>query len=167
MILIARLSIVEAYSALNQRVREGTLDRTTYATLAADFDSTCTADYRLLDLHALVTKWARLQLEQHSLRAHDVVQLATALSATDELLAGWPAGARSGRHYDCRNRRGRLYRMRTQSSVPCRPLVKERIRRERFYASLHSCSGNLAAPRLRHGRHFVGHAHGARGQPDH
>lgn len=72
-ILTARVSIIEVYSALNRRVREGTLDPTTYAALNADFDGVCAAEYRLL--------------ERQPLRAYDAVQLATALSANDLLLA--------------------------------------------------------------------------------
>lgn len=87
LILTTRLSIVEVYSALNRRVREGTLDPTTYAALAADFDGVCAAEYRLLELGPVVAARARRLLEQHPLRAYDAIQLATALSANDLLLA--------------------------------------------------------------------------------
>jgi predicted nucleic acid-binding protein len=86
-ILTARLSVVEVYSALNRRVREGTLDPTAYATLAADFDGVCVAEYRLIELAPNVAVRACRLLEQHPLRAYDAVQLATALSANDLLLA--------------------------------------------------------------------------------
>ena len=92
MIVIARISVVEVYSALNRRVREGTLDPSTYAAIAADFDSVCTAEYRVLELSPTVAGRACRLLEQHPLRAYDAVQLATALSANDLLLAsGLPA----------------------------------------------------------------------------
>jgi predicted nucleic acid-binding protein len=86
-IITARVSVVEVYSALNRRVREGTLDPTTYATLAADFDSVCTAEYRLIELGSMVAARACRLLEQHPLRAYDTMQLASALSANDLLLA--------------------------------------------------------------------------------
>lgn len=87
LILTARVSVVEVYSALNRRVREGTLDPTTYATLAADFDSVCAAEYRLIELGPLVAVRACHLLEQHPPRAYDAVQLASALSTNDQLLA--------------------------------------------------------------------------------
>ena len=86
-IITARVSVVEVYSALNRRVREGTLDPKTYAALAADFDSVCTAEYRLLELDPTVAARACRLLEQHALRAYDAVQLATALIAKDLLVA--------------------------------------------------------------------------------
>ena len=87
LILTARLSIVEVYSALNRRMREGTLDPTTYAALAADVESVCAAEYRMLELDLTVATRACRLLEQHPLRAYDAVQLATALSANDLLVA--------------------------------------------------------------------------------
>ena len=86
-IITGRISVVEVYSALNRRVREGTLDPTIYATLAADFDSVCTAEYRLLELGPVVAGRACDLLERYPLRADDAVQLATALSANNLLLA--------------------------------------------------------------------------------
>ena len=87
LIITARISVVEVYSALNRRVREGTLDPNAYTTLAADFDSVCTAEYRLIELGSIVAGRACGLLGQHPLRAYDAVQLATALSANDLLLA--------------------------------------------------------------------------------
>lgn len=86
-ILTARVSIIEVYSALNRRVREGTLDPTTYAALNADFDGVCAAEYRLLELSSGVAALTCRLLERQPLRAYDAVQLATALSANDLLLA--------------------------------------------------------------------------------
>lgn len=44
-IIIARVSVVEVYSAFNRRVREETLDSTTYAAVTADFDSVWAVPY--------------------------------------------------------------------------------------------------------------------------
>jgi predicted nucleic acid-binding protein len=91
-IMTARVSVIEMFSALNQRVREGTLDAGTYAGLAADVESVCTAEYRVIELSPQVAGRARVVLERHPLRAYDAVQLAAALSANDTLLtAGLPA----------------------------------------------------------------------------
>jgi predicted nucleic acid-binding protein len=45
------------------------------------------SEYRLLDLTTLVIERARKLLEHHPLRAYDSVQLASALSANDVLVA--------------------------------------------------------------------------------
>jgi uncharacterized protein len=86
-ILIARVSSVEVYSALSRRVREGSLDPTTYAEIAADFDGVCAAEYRMIELTPKVVVRACGLLERHPLRAYDAVQLATALSTNDQLQA--------------------------------------------------------------------------------
>jgi predicted nucleic acid-binding protein len=92
MIMTVRVSVIEMFSALNRRVREGSLDAGTYAALAADVESVCTAEYRLIELSPQVAGRARVVMEGHPLRAYDAIQLAAALTANDTLLmAGLPA----------------------------------------------------------------------------
>jgi predicted nucleic acid-binding protein len=91
-IMTVRVSVIEMFSALNRRVREGALDAGVYAALAADVESVCTAEYRVIELSQQVARRARGVLERHPLRAYDAVQLAAALSVNDALLiAGLPA----------------------------------------------------------------------------
>ncbi len=90
-IITARISMVEAYSALNRRQREAHLSATDYADIVADFTTICAAEYQLVELTASVVGQARSLLERHPLRAYDAVQLASALIAQDTLLsAGLP-----------------------------------------------------------------------------
>ncbi len=91
-ILTVRVSVVEIFSALNRRVREGTLDPQTYAAIAADVESVCATEYRVIELSPEVAGRARGLLERHPLRAYDAVHLAAALSAQAILQAsGLPA----------------------------------------------------------------------------
>jgi predicted nucleic acid-binding protein len=84
-IITARMSMVEVYSAFNRRLREANLDPTGYAQLAADFTAVCLTEYELVELTFQVIERARLLLEHHPLRAYDAVQLASALT-TNEVL---------------------------------------------------------------------------------
>ena len=87
MIITANISIIEFYSALNRRVREATLDPADYSRIATDFDALCGAQYTLIELTNPVIGRARQLLEQHPLRAYDVVQLASALITNNTLIA--------------------------------------------------------------------------------
>jgi len=90
-IMTVRISVIEMFSALNRRMREGTLDAGTYAALAADVENVCMAEYRVIELSTRVASRARAVLERYPLRAYDAIQLA-ALSANDTLLvAALPA----------------------------------------------------------------------------
>ena len=92
LIITANISIVEFYSALNRRIREATLDPADYSRIAIDFDALCSTQYTLVELSSPVIGRARLLLEQHPLRAYDVVQLSSALITNSALLtAGLPA----------------------------------------------------------------------------
>ncbi len=86
-IITARVSVVEVFSALNRRVREGTLNQAMYVAVAADVEAACAAEYRLIELAPPLSGLARVLLERHPLRAYDAVQLASALSATATLRA--------------------------------------------------------------------------------
>jgi uncharacterized protein len=84
-IIIARISVVEVFSALNRRLREGMLSREAYTTIAADFAALCSAEYQVIELTAEVTNLARALLERRALRAYDAVQLASALLVRNAL----------------------------------------------------------------------------------
>jgi len=86
-ILTARLSLIEVYSALNRRRREAHLPVTDYTQIATDFAAICTAEYELIELTPLVVERARPLLEHHPLRAYDAMHLASALLTQTELEA--------------------------------------------------------------------------------
>lgn len=90
-IITARISMVEVYSALNRRQREAHLSATDYADIVTDFITICATEYQLVELTALVVERAKSLLERYPLRAYDAVQLASALLARDVLRsAGMP-----------------------------------------------------------------------------
>lgn len=84
-IISARLSIVEVYSAFNRRLREAHLSSVDYAQIVADFTTSCATDYELVELTPSVVERARSLLEHYPLRAYDAMQLASALTANDIL----------------------------------------------------------------------------------
>lgn len=87
LIITARISLVEVYSALNRRLREAQLDPNDYAQIAADFAALCAAEYELAELTPAVIQRARQLLERYPLRAYDAVQLASALLTNETLQA--------------------------------------------------------------------------------
>lgn len=87
LIITARISMAEVYSALNRRRREAGLSPTDYADIAADFAIVCTTEYQFVELAASVVERARALLERYPLRAYDAVQLASALMAQDTLVS--------------------------------------------------------------------------------
>jgi predicted nucleic acid-binding protein len=86
-IMTARVSMVEVYSALNRRLREAHLSLVDYAQLATDFATFCSTEYQLVELTATVVERSRLLLEHHPLRAYDAVHLSSALQVNDALRA--------------------------------------------------------------------------------
>lgn len=90
-IITARLSMVEVYSALNRRVREANLEASDYLDLENDFTVACLSDYQLVELTPEVVEQAKGLLERHLLRAYDAVQLAAARVANAAIgAAGLP-----------------------------------------------------------------------------
>jgi len=87
----ARLSVVEVLSALNRRVREGTLSPADYVPVRNDFLARCRRNYHLVPItNALLGRTCDL-LERHPLRAYDAVHLASALEVHVRLTgAGLP-----------------------------------------------------------------------------
>src|SRR5215469_8479071 len=91
-IIISRLGITEVFSAFRRRMREASLDPADYTQLAADFARVCSTEYQIVELTVAVTNVARALLERHALRAFDALQLASAQTANEVLLAtGLPA----------------------------------------------------------------------------
>jgi len=86
-IVTSRLSIVEVVSALNRRVRDGSLPAADYPQLRDDFLALCRGSYQLIQPTNPVLARARTLLERHPLRSYDALQLASALMASDRLAA--------------------------------------------------------------------------------
>lgn len=88
MILIAQITPVEASSAVIRRVREGTVDRLVVQELKQAFLIQLKRQYRLVSLTPQIISQAQDLLEKYPLRAYDAVQLASATTANDRLVAG-------------------------------------------------------------------------------
>lgn len=86
-IITSRLSIPEVFSALNRRVREAKLDAADYTVIASDFEALVADEYEVINLDDAVIWKARRLLENYYLRAGDAVQLASAIVATERLVA--------------------------------------------------------------------------------
>ena len=86
-IITARVSIIEVYSAFNRRRREASLSFNDYAQLAGDFALISGAEYQMVEFTAAVVGHARVLLERHPLRAYDAIQLASASVAGEALVA--------------------------------------------------------------------------------
>ena len=83
----ARLSMVEVISALNRRLREGTLPHSDYPAVRDDFLARCRRSYRLVPLtHALLSH-TRTLLEHYPLRTYDALHLASALEVNGRLVS--------------------------------------------------------------------------------
>lgn len=85
-IMTARLSAVEIFSALNRRRREANINTQTYLQLASEVVLIFATEYRLVELTPDIVDRARELLERHPLRAYDAVQLAAALIANATLI---------------------------------------------------------------------------------
>ncbi len=87
LIITARVSAIEVYSALNRLVREQRLSLQDYDQLQGDFAAVLVAEYEWVELSPFVEDRARVLLETHPLWAYDAVQLASALFAHATLVA--------------------------------------------------------------------------------
>jgi hypothetical protein len=85
-ITTAEISIVEVYSALNRRLREGSIQSQDYTQIITDFSALCSLTYRLVQLSTPIIERTRFLLEHYPLRAYDAVQLASALIINDIFL---------------------------------------------------------------------------------
>jgi uncharacterized protein len=80
-IVTSSLSIVEALSALNRRIRETTIDQVDYPQIVEDFLATSGNEYRFVEVTAEVIDGTKRLLETYPLRAGDAIQLVSALLA--------------------------------------------------------------------------------------
>lgn len=90
-IITVRLSTVEVISALNRRVREGTLAQLVYRAVHDDFLALCRTQYRIVVLSSALFTRARALLERHPLRTYDALHLAAALVAHRRVVASGTA----------------------------------------------------------------------------
>ena len=84
-LLTARITMVEIYSALARRRREGSVPSADCNIAAQAFTAHSATEYEFVELDLGVVALARDLLERHPLRAYDVVQLASALVANQAL----------------------------------------------------------------------------------
>jgi predicted nucleic acid-binding protein len=78
-IVATQLLVVEIISALNRRVREGTVTRHDCMRLSGRFRDDCLDSYQLVAPDDVIVDLACALLERHPLRAYDAMHLATAL----------------------------------------------------------------------------------------
>ena len=91
-VVAAQLVIVEITSALNRRVREGTVTTGDYARLTGHFHDDCRDVYQLIALSDAIVNTACALLERHPLRAYDAVHLATGVIVNQWLIEAGEAG---------------------------------------------------------------------------
>lgn len=84
-LLTGRISMVEVYSALARRQREGSVAAADCAIAAQAFTIHSVTEYEFVELDLNVVAVARNLLERHPLRAYDAVQLASAIIANQAL----------------------------------------------------------------------------------
>jgi len=86
-LLTARITMVEIYSALARRKREGSVSPADCEIAAHAFASHSATQYEFVEFDLNVVNLARDLLERYPLRAYDAVQLASALIADRALQA--------------------------------------------------------------------------------
>lgn len=86
-LLTARITMVEVYSALARRRREGAVPAADCLVAIQAFRAHSATEYEFVELDLNVVNLARDLLERHPLRAYDAVQLASALVADRVLVA--------------------------------------------------------------------------------
>jgi len=84
--LLARATMVEIYSALARRAREGSVSTADCAAAANAFTAHSQTEYEFVDLDYRVVRRARQLLDRQVLRALDAIQIASALVANDVLV---------------------------------------------------------------------------------
>ncbi|MEP7189513.1 MAG: type II toxin-antitoxin system VapC family toxin [Roseiflexaceae bacterium] len=80
-LLLARITMVELYSALARRRREGTVKIEDYIVATQAFAAHSATGYEFVELDLHVVELAQTLLERHPLRAYDALQLASAVVA--------------------------------------------------------------------------------------
>jgi uncharacterized protein len=86
-LLTARITMVEVYSALARRKREGSVSAADCDIAIQAFTAHSTSDYDFVELDLNVVHLAQELLNRQPLRAYDAVQLASALIANRALQA--------------------------------------------------------------------------------
>ncbi len=86
-LLTARITMVEIYSALARRKRERSAPTADCAIAAQAFTAHSAIEYDFVELDVDIVTLARDLLDRHPLRAYDAVQLASALVANRALQA--------------------------------------------------------------------------------
>jgi predicted nucleic acid-binding protein len=81
----SQLLIVEAVSALNRRVREGSLSSAEYQRVRDVFREDCRVTYQIVSPTTAIVDLACELLERHPLRGYDAIHLATALAVRQSL----------------------------------------------------------------------------------
>ncbi len=81
----SQMLIVEAVSALNRRVREGSLSSAEYQRVRDVFREDCRVMYQIVPPTVAIVDWACELLERHPLRGYDAMHLATALAVRQSL----------------------------------------------------------------------------------
>jgi len=84
-LLTARLTMVEFYSALARRRREGIVSANDCDVATAAFTAHSAAEYKFVELDLPIAAVTREMLERHPPRASDAVQLASAVAANRAL----------------------------------------------------------------------------------
>jgi predicted nucleic acid-binding protein len=91
-LVISQLLVVEVHSALNRRLREGTISQGDYTRTKHAFQDDCQNEYNLIPISEAIVDLACDLLERHPLRASDAIHLATALTSNRLLSShGLPA----------------------------------------------------------------------------
>jgi len=80
-LVISQLLVVEVHSALNRRLREGTISQDDYTRTKHAFQDDCQNEYNLIPISEAIVDLACDLLERHPLRASDAIHLATALTS--------------------------------------------------------------------------------------
>jgi predicted nucleic acid-binding protein len=86
-LLTARITMIEMYSALARRKREGSVPAADCDVAAQAFTAHSATEYDFVELDMGIVTLARDLLNSHPLRAYDAVQLASALVANRALQA--------------------------------------------------------------------------------
>jgi predicted nucleic acid-binding protein len=80
-LVISQLLVVEVHSALNRRLREGTISQDDCTRTKQAFQGDCQNEYNLIPMSGAIVDLACGLLERHPLRASDAIHLATALTS--------------------------------------------------------------------------------------
>jgi predicted nucleic acid-binding protein len=85
-VITAQLTLIEIASALNRRVRDGTVTAYDYARLVNDFRDDCRDRFQIVTFDQALVNLSWAVLERHALRAYDAIHLASALVMDRQLV---------------------------------------------------------------------------------